>query len=202
MTTSRIIPLLGLLLLTACNSAEKAIKDEITKANYCHVASDCVDVGGKCPFDCYIYVNTAEAGRIKTLVENFDSQCTYSCIAIEGVDCIDDRCVVIPETPVAEEAEVLEKPEGNTGAACTSHEDCQTPMDYLVRSICPYSSRCIDNHCAVVCPMFDRTVDPQTGYTQGVACEEDTDCVCDEYAAGDRGHCACVDRKCVAVVKQ
>jgi len=35
---------------------EPHIKSSIEKANYCEMDSDCVDVGGKCPFGCYIYM--------------------------------------------------------------------------------------------------------------------------------------------------
>ncbi len=39
-----------------------------------------------------------------------------------------------------------------TGESCETDDDCETPIDYLVRSVCPYGSKCIENQCAVVCP--------------------------------------------------
>ena len=87
----------GLLLLTACTSTEEQIKQELTEANYCETASDCVDIGSKCPFDCYILVNTAEADRMKIKVESFPSQCQYSCVAIQGVECVQNKCQATPE---------------------------------------------------------------------------------------------------------
>jgi hypothetical protein len=36
--------------------------------------------------------------------------------------------------------------------SCETKEDCQTPPEYLIRSNCPYSSRCIENECFTVCP--------------------------------------------------
>lgn len=39
-----------------------------------------------------------------------------------------------------------------TEQACTTDADCIVPMDYAVRSVCPYMSRCIENKCTVVCP--------------------------------------------------
>lgn len=36
--------------------------------------------------------------------------------------------------------------------SCTSDADCVLPMDYAIRSVCPYTSRCIENKCTVVCP--------------------------------------------------
>jgi hypothetical protein len=39
-----------------------------------------------------------------------------------------------------------------TGEACLQASDCVTPPDYLARSNCPYTSLCLQNKCAVVCP--------------------------------------------------
>jgi len=36
--------------------------------------------------------------------------------------------------------------------ACQVDLDCKTPVDYLIRSSCPYESKCLENRCAVVCP--------------------------------------------------
>jgi hypothetical protein len=36
--------------------------------------------------------------------------------------------------------------------ACAADTDCVTPMQYEAMSSCPYSSRCLNNKCAVVCP--------------------------------------------------
>jgi putative hemolysin len=39
-----------------------------------------------------------------------------------------------------------------TKDTCEGPFECKTPMDYLVRSSCPYTSMCINNTCAVICP--------------------------------------------------
>lgn len=39
-----------------------------------------------------------------------------------------------------------------TEVSCESDDECETPMEYLARSVCPYTSRCIENKCTVVCP--------------------------------------------------
>lgn len=36
--------------------------------------------------------------------------------------------------------------------SCNVDADCVTPETYLIRSICPYTSKCLQNQCAVVCP--------------------------------------------------
>ncbi len=83
-------------ILYGCNSAEQ-IKKEIDKANYCTEKSDCVLVGTKCPFGCYIYANKEQAERIDNLVDSFDSKCVYGCVYCPDVECKDNKC-----TPVCE----------------------------------------------------------------------------------------------------
>lgn len=36
--------------------------------------------------------------------------------------------------------------------SCTKNEDCKLPMEYAVRSNCPYVAPCLNNKCTVVCP--------------------------------------------------
>lgn len=40
------------------------------------------------------------------------------------------------------------------GETCQLTSDCQLPMDYAIRSSCPYEAQCIENKCTVVCPDF------------------------------------------------
>lgn len=35
---------------------------------------------------------------------------------------------------------------------CNQNSECETPMDYLVQSRCPFTSICLQNKCTVVCP--------------------------------------------------
>ena len=46
-----------------------------------------------------------------------------------------------------------------TDVACTAHEQCETPMEYLIQSRCPFTSRCIESRCAVVCPSSFDTIE-------------------------------------------
>ena len=45
--------------------------------------------------------------------------------------------------------------EEQSGEVCENHKDCETPMDYLLRSSCPYESRCIRGTCVIVCPIIE-----------------------------------------------
>jgi len=94
-----IIFIVGVLLLWGAFFSNKAkelrIKREITKAGYCKVASDCVVVPAKCPFNCYAAVNKSEADHIESIIEGHASHCVYQCIEIKGVDCIYNKCQVL-----------------------------------------------------------------------------------------------------------
>jgi hypothetical protein len=39
-----------------------------------------------------------------------------------------------------------------TNESCKQDSDCKTPTQYLIRSNCPYTSACISDRCAVICP--------------------------------------------------
>ncbi len=104
--------------------------------------------------------------------------------------CIENECV-----PVLEPGPPPTNPEGNAGAACANDNECVTPTAYLIRSNCPFTSRCIENACAVVCPMaFGAPV-------QTELCQSDSDCNCGQYAEAGND-CRCVDGSCYAVMRQ
>lgn len=190
----------ALLLLSACSSdamTQEQIKQEIAAANYCETPDDCVDVGGKCPFDCYIFVNGSEADRIKTMVDGHGTTCTYSCLAINGVDCVNNKCQPVHDMPAAVPDEITD---GNIGASCTSDDQCITPLDYLIRSSCPFGAKCVDGACSVVCQMIGRQPDPSVSQFVPMSCGEDSDCDCGTYAGSDQFDCRCVDNACYAVI--
>ncbi|MFA6428106.1 MAG: tryptophan-rich sensory protein [Candidatus Buchananbacteria bacterium] len=37
---------------------------------------------------------------------------------------------------------------------CDQDYECQTPGEYLVRSSCPFTTKCLDKKCTVICPKF------------------------------------------------
>ncbi|MBU0757376.1 MAG: DUF333 domain-containing protein [Nanoarchaeota archaeon] len=38
---------------------------------------------------------------------------------------------------------------------CSVDHECTTPIDYSIRSNCPYTTKCLSGKCTVVCPIFD-----------------------------------------------
>ncbi|MBU1939854.1 hypothetical protein KKH30_03760 [Candidatus Micrarchaeota archaeon] len=97
------------------------INDEIKKANYCSVDSDCVMEIFGCPFGCGSYVNKAELDRLEKLVSDYHSAqplaCVYGCVSPpskpacrEGV-CVASICELNREYAERE----CECPAGSTG---------------------------------------------------------------------------------------
>ena len=74
------------------------------------------------------------------------------------------------------------------GQSCEIDLDCQTPMEFMIQSNCPFGSACIDSQCVVVCPLFQQ-------------CAVDSDCNC-----SDRGQktldCVCLEGSCLSVEAQ
>ena len=85
-----IIPII--VILSISKIKESNIISAIEKANYCQVDSDCIDVGGKCPFGCYIYVNKNEVEQISKLIKSYSSKCVYDCISTSKVACENNKC--------------------------------------------------------------------------------------------------------------
>lgn len=81
------------LLFQERKSHEGGIAQAITSANYCETASDCTRAGSVCPFGCDIFVNTAEAERISSMLSSYQSTCQYSCVQLKRVECVENRCV-------------------------------------------------------------------------------------------------------------
>ncbi len=65
---------------------------KLDQANYCEVEEDCVNLGNKCPFGCYIYVNKNEEEEMKNLLDSFKSKCVYGCEQCLEVDCLSGKC--------------------------------------------------------------------------------------------------------------
>jgi hypothetical protein len=83
--------------LAGCASAEARLRADLEAANRCETPADCVLIGSKCPFDCYIYAHKDEAVRMTAALDAYPSACEYSCIASSGVDCVQGKCQAITE---------------------------------------------------------------------------------------------------------
>lgn len=82
------------------------------------------------------------------------------------------------------------------GKYCLIHSQCETPMEFLVQSNCPFGSLCIDNRCRVVCGLSNRVI--REGDPFPAPCTQDSDCDC-----SDRGErtieCRCIENGCYSI---
>lgn len=78
----------------ACGVSEDRTQAKLDAMNYCEEAADCVDVGGECPFGCYILVNTAEAAAAESLLDRHDEACVYDCAGPTEILCEAGRCTM------------------------------------------------------------------------------------------------------------
>ena len=83
-------------------------------------------------------------------------------------------------------------------SACSpqvSITDCETPMEYLVQSNCPFTTKYYNNQCAVVCPL---TSPDYIGHLYPEPCNKDSDCNC-EYRGNRTLECACIQQQCYSI---
>ncbi|OGY42337.1 MAG: hypothetical protein A2Y67_04390 [Candidatus Buchananbacteria bacterium RBG_13_39_9] len=82
------------------------------------------------------------------------------------------------------------------GDSCIQSADCQLPMDYAVRSNCPYQAYCYNQKCVVGCPLWQEKTN-----TWEVKCQADKDCNCAAWNEQTNYICACVDGQCASLVE-
>ena len=117
------------------------------------------------------------------------------------VQCITTPCDPVRETFTdrceAEERGAFDIMEGVcTGDTCSTHEECSTPIEYLIQSNCPFGAACIDQRCKVVCPLSYH--DLEESISRPIMCEQDEDCDCSERY-NRTIECKCLDNKCLSV---
>jgi len=87
------------------------------------------------------------------------------------------------------------------GEDCVIDTDCKTPMSYLVRSNCPFESRCIENKCNVVC--IGPYPNKEAELNVIAQCNKNTDCNCSTFYSGnDLTKCTCLKGLCAAIVSE
>ncbi|MBL7078393.1 hypothetical protein ISS42_01930 [Candidatus Shapirobacteria bacterium] len=85
--------------------------------------------------------------------------------------------------------------------SCVVDTDCKTPANYLIRSSCPFESKCIENRCNVVCTGPYKTKEDELNKTP--QCNKNTDCNCKSFYAGnDIINCSCLNGLCTAIVSE
>lgn len=71
---------------------------------------------------------------------------------------LENKEVIENEKPVIETRDELINEENNfeiveiLNVSCIADNECETPAHYLIQSHCPYSSKCIESKCSVICP--------------------------------------------------
>jgi hypothetical protein len=78
-----------------------------------------------------------------------------------------------------------------------SPEECPLPMEYAIRSVCPFATAKVGGECAVVC--YQAYHSEEESKTYPVQCKQDSDCTCDFYAANNT-RCGCINTMCAAIV--
>lgn len=79
----------------ACGMSEDSIKQEIEKARACTTDAECANVASKCPFGCNVTVNQKDAEYIRGLVDGFQSNCQYDCVALDKIVCQNSLCTAL-----------------------------------------------------------------------------------------------------------
>jgi hypothetical protein len=72
--------------------------------------------------------------------------------------------------------------------------ECETPMEYLIQSNCPFGTVCLENGCAVVCPIGNYEQEDVVDSS----CKRDSDCDC-SWRGNRTLDCKCVENACVSV---
>jgi putative hemolysin len=121
------------LFLTACSTTGPKNVDNTNKTQIANPASKfCIDNNGT------LEIRTAQDG----------SQTGY-CIFSNGQECEEWKFMRGECNTNYKISEVLND-------TCLTDQDCETPVNYLLRSNCPYTTKCLENKCAVVCPTFTK----------------------------------------------
>jgi len=58
----------------------------------------------------------------------------------------------IPASYSSEEYKIA----STTDVFCNIDDDCKTPGEYMIRSDCPYFSKCLVGKCNIVCPAYKK----------------------------------------------
>lgn len=136
---------------------------------------ECIEagVGISNPASSYCY----ESGGLSQIRNNKDGSQYGVCRLKNGSECEEwsyyrsegKECIQMPEYTVAEVLNV----------SCLKDEECKTPERFLILSDCGYTSKCINNSCAVICrhPLnIAEEKEAFCGTSTNAACTSDRDC--------------------------
>lgn len=83
---------------------------------------------------------------------------------------------------------------------CTESTECILPMEFAVQSICPFQAACIKGSCAVICPMWEHSPNPEESISYEVSCSDDENCDCSTWDTQGKYSCKCIDGQCASVI--
>ena len=83
-----------LIVMLTKGPSQNEVERQILNANFCGSKEDCAPLESKCPLECHILVNQGEKESIQQVIDEFDSDCAYSCTQILDYDCISNQCQV------------------------------------------------------------------------------------------------------------
>ena len=89
-----------------------------------------------------------------------------------------------------------------TEPLCYRASDCELPMEYAVRSNCPYQAYCFEGSCVIACPMWEHSDNPDESISYQVTCDADTDCDCSDWDQKGEYDCRCLENQCVSIVEK
>jgi hypothetical protein len=173
-------------------------------------SGECKELDFETACDCPPYVSIEECERFCKNSENDweNDDIVLMRHSVEGFygcfGCKEEGKAGLCLDPVAEMELVDETPERYCDGfnvvkigPCEYHTDCTVPMDYAIRSNCPFGAACIDSECRVVCPLMYHDPDPEVSMSYPYECSSDSDCDCSERVHSLE--CLCVDSVCVSV---
>lgn len=76
--------------------------------------------------------------------------------------------------------------------------NCETPMEYLIQSNCPFTSICYENKCQVVCPIYFNNFQSEENNKFSPMCEKNSDCDC-SWRGNRTKECICFKEKCYSI---
>jgi len=97
--------------------------------------------------------------------------------------------------------EVIETAADLIEKSCTNSSECMLPMEYAIRSNCPFGTACIEGSCAIICPIWEHSPNPEESISYQVECTENSECDCSSWDFENNYPCECLEGQCASIVE-